>query len=146
MRWLGEMARGWRDEMNAADRTRVALGWGFVFGCVSHFGWLWANGSLLYHGPAPEWAVWFWFSVCAIDMVVFWLMLTRPRAGIALGVATMVVTLVINWTQFPTFEYGVNYVLLGLTAFGVIVFATAPWVWSRSRWRLSRTSSARSGG
>ena len=67
--------------MNAADRVRAGLAWGFVFGCVSHFGWLWLNGSLLYHGPAPEWAVWFWFGVCAIDIVVFWLMLAQPRAG-----------------------------------------------------------------
>jgi hypothetical protein len=140
------MARAWGAEMNAADRVRVVLAWGFVFGAVSHFGWLWQNGSLLYHGPAPEWAVWFWFGVCAVDPVVFWLMLTRPRAGIGMGVATMVVTLAVNWTQFPTFEYGFNWVLIGLTVFGLTVFATAPWLWRASRWRLNQTSSGHSGG
>jgi signal transduction histidine kinase len=140
VRWLSEPARAWKAEMNAADRTRVLLGWGFVFGCVSHFGWLWVNGSLLYHGPAPPWAVWFWFGVCAVDLVVFWLMLAHPRAGIVLGVATMMTTLTVNWTQFPTFEYTFNWVLIGLTLFGVIMFATAPWLWRASRWKLSRTS------
>jgi hypothetical protein len=139
------MARAWGTDMNTADRTRVVLAWGFVFGAVSHFGWLWVNGSLFYYGPAPPWAVWFWFGVCAVDFVVFWLMLAHPRAGIALASVTMIVTLVVNWTQFPTFEYYFNWVLLGLTAFGVIVWVTAPWLWRASRWRLSQPSSARSG-
>lgn len=140
MTWLAEMAAAWSSRMTAADRVRLLLACGFVFGCVSHFGWLWVNGSLLYHGPAPEWAVWFWFAVCAVDLVVFWLMLVHPRAGVALGGLTMVVTLLVNWTQFPTFEYGFNWVLIGLTVFGLIVFATAPWLWRASRWRLSRRS------
>lgn len=126
--------------MNAADRVRIVLAWGFVFGAVSHFGWLWLNGDLLHHGPAPEWAVWFWFAVCAVDFVVFWQMLVRPRRGVTLGVATMIVTLTVNWTQFPTFEYTFNWVLIGLTVFGVIMFASAPWLWRASRWRLSRMS------
>jgi hypothetical protein len=140
VRWITEPARAWKAEMNSADRVRVLLGWGFLFGCVSHFGWLWVNGSLLYHGPAPAWAVWFWFGVCGVDVVVFWLMLAHPRVGIALGCLTMATTLLVNWTQFPTFEYAFNWVLIGLTLFGVIVFASAPWLWRRSRWRLSRTS------
>jgi hypothetical protein len=140
VRWITEPARAWKAEMNSADRVRVLLGWGFLFGCVSHFGWLWVNGSLLYHGPAPAWAVWFWFGVCGVDVVVFWLMLAHPRVGIALGCLTMATTLLVNWTQFPTFEYAFNWVLIGLTLFGVIVFASAPWLWRRSRWRLSRRS------
>lgn len=140
MRWLAEMARSWGPEMNAADRTRIVLGWGFVFGAMSHFGWLWVNGSLFYHGPAPAWAVWFWFAICAVDFAVFWLMLVRPRAGVTLGVATMAVTLAVNWTQFPTFEYTFNWVLIGLTMFGAIMFGTAPWLWRASRWRLTPRS------
>jgi hypothetical protein len=120
------MARAWGPEMNAADRTRVVLGWGFVFGAVSHFGWLWVHGSLFYYGPAPPWAVWFWFGVCAMDFVVFWLLLARPRAGIGLGVTTMIVTLIVNWTQFPTVEYAFTWVLIGLTIFGLVVRAPDP--------------------
>lgn len=138
MSWLGEMARAWSAEMNRADRARVLLAWGFVFGAVSHVGWLWVNGSPWYHGPAPAWAVWFWYGVCAVDLVVFWLMLTQPRAGVALGVITMITTLIVNWTQFPTFEYQFNWVLLGLTAFGAIMFALAPWLWRASHWKLRR--------
>ena len=52
-----------------------------------------------------------------------------PRAGIVAAVVTMITTLWVNWTQFPTFEFQFNYVLIGLTLFGVFVFATAPWLW-----------------
>lgn len=146
MRFLREINEAWRTQMNAADRFRVWLAWGFVFGAVSHVGWVIVHGDLWYYGPAPSWAPWFWYGICLVDLMVFWLMLSRPRAGIALSVTTMTTTLVVNWTQFPTFEFGINYVLIGLTVFGVIVFATAPWLWAASRWRFSLTSSGRSAG
>ena len=120
--------------------SRVWLAWGFVFGAARMLAGCGRMADLWYHGPAPAGRVWFWYGVCAVDLVVFWLLLTRPRAGIVLGVATMVTTLIVNWTQFPTFEYAFNCVLIGLTLFGVIVFATAPWLWRASRWRLSPTS------
>ena len=88
---------------------------------------------------APARAASFWFAACAVDLVVFWLMLVHPRAGVALGVGTMATTLVVNWTQFPTFAYGFNWVLIGRTVSGVIVFMTAPWLWRASQWRLSQT-------
>jgi hypothetical protein len=138
--WLFDIVRAWGPHMNAADRTRALLGVGFLFGAVSHFGWLWVNGSPWYHGPVPEWAVWFWYGICAVDFVVFWLLLAHPRTGVAMGVATMVTTLSVNWTQFPTFAYTFNWVLIGLTLFGVVMFALAPWLWRASRWRLSPTS------
>lgn len=31
---------------------------------------------------------------------------------------------------FPTFEYGINLVLIGLTQFGLFVFAVTPWLWA----------------
>lgn len=130
--------------MSAAYRTRVGLAWGFVFGAVSHVAWTLVNGSLWYYGPAPSWAPWFWYSICLVDFVVFWLLLKRPRGGIVLAVLTMITTLIVNWTQFPTFEYTFNYVLIGLTVFGVIVFALAPWLWRRSPWRVSPPSSTHS--
>jgi hypothetical protein len=68
------------------------------------------------------------------------LLLTRPRAGIVAAVLTMILTLWVNWTQFPTFEFHFNFVLIGLTMFGVMVFATAPWLWTAARWKLSQTS------
>ncbi len=144
MKWLGELGRAWAAEMNAADKLRVVLAWGFVFGAVSHIGWVIVHGDVWYYGPAPSWAPWFWYAVCVVDLVVFWLLLTRPRAGLALAFATMVTTLIVNWTQFPTFEFHFNYVLIGLTVFGAIVFATAPWLWTASKWRLSPTSSGHS--
>jgi hypothetical protein len=146
MKWFAELGRAWGAEMNAADRMRVVLAWGFVFGAVSHIGWVIVHGDVWYYGPAPSWAPWFWYSICLVDLAVFWLLLTRPRLGIAGALATMVTTLVVNWTQFPTFEFGFNYVLIGLTVFGVIVFATAVWLWSASKWRLSTASAGRSAG
>lgn len=126
--------------MSAADRLRVALAWGFVFGAVSHIGWVIYHGDFWYHGPGPSWAPWFWYGICVVDLVVFWLLLARPRLGLIGGVATMITTLIVNWTQFPTFEFGFNYVLIGLTVFGAIVFAMTPWLWARSRWSLGRVS------
>lgn len=146
MKALREINEAWRTQMNAADRFRIWLAWGFVFGAVSHVGWVIVHGDLWYYGPAPSWAPWFWYGICLVDLMVFWLMLSRPRVGVALSLTTMTTTLIVNWTQFPTFEFGLNYVLIGLTVFGVIVFATAPWLWAASRWRLSPTSSGHSAG
>ncbi len=126
--------------MNAADRTRVMLAGGFIFGALSHFWWVWIHGDFWYYGPALSWAPFFWYGICAVDFVVAWLLLARPRTGIALSVLTMVTTLIVNWTQFPTFQFAFNWVLIGLTLFGVIAFVTAPWLWRASRWKLSRTS------
>lgn len=135
-----QIGRDWRPAMNAADRTRVVLAGGFVFGALSHFWWIWIHGDFWYYGPAPSWGPFFWYGICAVDFVVAWLLLARPQAGIAASVVTMVTTLVVNWTQFPTFQFIFNWVLIGLTMFGVIVFVTAPWLWRASRWKLSRTS------
>jgi hypothetical protein len=126
--------------MTTADRTRVLLAWGFIFGAVSHVGWVIYHGDVWYHGPGPSWAPWFWYGICLVDFGVYWLLLTRPRAGIVASVLTMILTLWVNWTQFPTFEFHFNFVLIGLTMFGVMVFATAPWLWTASRWKLSQTS------
>ena len=145
MKLFAEFGPAWNG-MNAADRLRVVLAWGFIFGAVSHVGWTIYHGDLWYFGPAPSWAPWFWYGVCLVDLGVYWLLLNRPRAGIALSVVTMIVTLWVNWTQFPTFEFHFNYVLIGLTVFGVIVFATAPWLWTVSKRKLSPTSSGHNAG
>jgi hypothetical protein len=122
--------------MTLADRVRVAMAFGFPVGAILHFVWLFQNGSMMFHGPAPEWATWFWFIVCGVDVVVCAALLMRPRLGLRLAFATMAVVMYVNWTQFPTFEYGFNYVLVGLTVFALFVFATAPWLWTVSKWRL----------
>lgn len=41
----------------------------------------------------------------------------------------MAVSLAVNWV-FPTFGYGINLVLIGLTQFGLFVFAVTPWLWA----------------
>lgn len=142
---VGQIAHDWKATMNGADRMRVILAGGFVFGALSHFWWVWIHGDFWYFGPAPSWAPWFWYTICAVDFVVCWMLLTRPRVGITMSVITMVTTLIVNWTQFPTFQFVFNWVLIGLTAFGVLVFATAAWLWRSSRWVLSPTSSAHNG-
>ncbi len=113
------------------DRVRRLMAFAFPLGALGHFWWVWRHG-LLYHGPAPEWAVWFWYGLCAVDFVVCVLLLTRPRAGLIAAVTTMAVSLTVNWLCFPTFEYSINLVLIGLTAFGLWVFAVTPWLWRAS--------------
>lgn len=146
MRFLRRINEAWHTEMNAADRFRIWLAWGFIFGAASHVGWVVAHGDPWYYGPAPSWAPWFWYGICLVDLVVFWMLLDNTRIGLTLSVGAMVATLIVNWTQFPTFQFGFNYVLLGLTLFGVIVFVTTPWLWTASRWRLSPKSSEHSAG
>ena len=86
MNWWGQMVRAWGPEMNAADRTRVVLAWGFIFGAVSHVGWVIVHGDFWYHGPGPEWAPWFWYGICLVDFVVCWLLLAHPRSDYRYGV------------------------------------------------------------
>ena len=100
----------------------------FPLGAALHFWWVGKHG-LTYHGHAAAWAVGFWYSVCALDFVVCALMLRRPRTGLVWGCAVMAVSLLVNWTCFPTFEFGFNSVLIGLTAFGVALAIAAPWLW-----------------
>jgi len=138
MTFLRQINEAWRTDMNNADHFRIWLAWGFVFGAASHIGWVAAHGDVWYYGPAPSWAPWFWYGICLIDIIVFWMLLTRPRVGLSMSVMTMVASLAVNWTQFPTFQFVFNYVLIGLTLFGVVVFATTPWLWRASRWKLSR--------
>lgn len=108
--------------------VRRIMAFSFPLGALGHFWWVWRHGPL-YHGPAPAWAVLFWYGLCAVDVVVCTLLLTRPRAGLVMAVATMAVSLVVNWLCFPTFENGFNLVLIGLTTFGVFVFVATPWLW-----------------
>ena len=134
MNWLRAIPGAWHSEMNGADQLRVALAFGFLFGALSHFGWLAAHGSLLYHGPAPEWAVAFWFALCLIDFAMLWLLINQPKPGIIAACGIMAVSLAVNTLCFPTFEFGFNYVLVGLWLFGLLVFVSAPWLWRRSHW------------
>lgn len=137
---FAKLRTAWRQRMHAADRARILIAAGFVFGALSHFGWVIAHGDVFYRGPAPAWAVWFWYGLCALDFVIAWLLLARPRPGLALGAGVMAVSLWVNWTQFPTFEYKFNYVLLGLTAFGAIYAAMLPYLWTHMSWRLGARS------
>lgn len=128
------LAAAWRSDMTLADRVRVALAAGFPWGAGAHIGWVVHHGDLLHRGPAPEWAVWFWYGLCVVDGAVFLLLMTRPHAGLASGAVVMAVALAVNWTCFPTFEFGPNVVLLGLTAFGATLLVLTPWLWRASRW------------
>lgn len=115
-----------------AGRLRLILAAGYVFGALSHFRPVYLHGWL-YHGPWPAWSPWFWYGLCAVDLVMPWLLVRRPRAGIVAGVAIMVVSLWVNWLVFPRVQLGmVDEVAVGLTAFGLLVFASAPWLWRRS--------------
>lgn len=122
--------------MNLADRVRTVLAFCFPLGAALHIGWVIAHRDFFYHGPAPAWAVWFWYGLCAVDLVVCWLLLAKPRVGVVAAVLTMAVSLFVNWVYFPTFELKFNYVLIGLTVFGAIVAVTSAWLWRTSTWRL----------
>lgn len=136
MSWVGRLEAAWREEMNLADRVRTVLAFCFPLGALLHIGWVIAHRDFFYHGPAPAWAVWFWYGLCAVDLLVCWLLLVRPRVGVVASVLTMAVSLFVNWVYLPTFELKFNYVLIGLTVFGAIVAVTSAWLWRTSTWRL----------
>jgi hypothetical protein len=111
----------------AAERVQTMLALCFPMGAALHFWWVGKHG-LAYHGHAPAWAVGFWYGLCALDFVVCALMLRRPRAGLISGCAVMAVSLLVNWTCFPTFQFGFNLVLTGLSVFGAALALAAPWL------------------
>jgi hypothetical protein len=115
----------------AAERLQTVLALGFPLGAALHFWWVGKHG-VWYHGHAPAWAVGFWYGLCVLDFVVCALMLRRPRLGLIWACAVMAVSLLVNWTCFPTFEFGFNPVLIGLTVFGATLALAAPWLWRRS--------------
>lgn len=122
--------------MASADKVRVGIAFCFPLGALLHLLWVWKHGDWMYHGPAPSWAVWFWYGLCVIDIIVCWLLLTRPKLGISLSSIVMFVSIYVNLTQFPTFEISFNWVLIGLILFAILVWATAVWLWKKSKWVL----------
>ena len=116
--------------MNPAA-ARGAFAAGFCFGALSHFWWVYEHG-LLYHFERPDWAPAFWYSLCAVDFVVAWLLVQRPRAGLVLGNATMAVSVAVNLLVFPSFEHGFNPIAAGLVVFAVLLAAATPWLWRRA--------------
>ena len=117
--------------MTAADRVRLLLAAGFPAGALGHFWWVWKHG-LLHHFERPAWAVWFWYGLCAVDVVVAAVLALRPRAGLVLGNAVMAVTLYVNLFVFASFEHGFNLVVAILVVFGVVLAGLTPWLWRSS--------------
>jgi hypothetical protein len=114
--------------MRGANLNRILVAAGFPLGALGHFWYVAVNG-LLYHGRAPTWAPWFWYTLCVIDFVVPVVLWRFPKAGICLAVAVMATTISVNLLYFPKFEDGPNPVLLTLLGFGAFVFAVAPALW-----------------
>ena len=69
---------------------------GFSVGTVTHLSELVAAGADVYD-DAPEPVRWFWVSLTVVDPVIVVLLLTKLRAGVLAGVATMVADVTINW-------------------------------------------------
>jgi len=114
--------------MRGANLNRILVAAGFPLGALGHFWYVAVNG-LLYHGRAPTWAPWFWYTLCVIDFIVPVALWRFPKAGIGLAVGVMATTMSVNLLYFPKFEHGANLVLISLLGFGAFVFAVSPTVW-----------------
>ena len=119
--------------MSGSDRLRLLFALGFPLGALGHFWYVWKHG-LLHHFERPAWAVWFWYALCAIDLAVCALLLTRPRWGLLAGNAAMAVSLWVNLLVFDSFRHGFNLVVAILVVFGLGLAACTPWLWRRSAW------------
>ena len=100
MKTVHRIIKDWRLVMNNADRARVAIALTFPRGAILHIGWVFWHRDLMYHGTAPSWAVWFWYSLFVMDFIVCWVLLKHPKTGTILAVSTMTTTSFVNLTFF----------------------------------------------
>lgn len=111
-----------------AGRLTRAARWlwvaGFGVGACTHVLDLVAGGAQVYAGFPTAVRV-FWVSLTVLDPLAVVLVLRRRRAGVALGVAVMVADVAVNWTVHAVVGGGSPRGLVTLTAFGVLVLATA---------------------
>ena len=114
--------------MSGAAVARAAFAGGFCFGALSHFWWVHKHG-LFYHFERPAWAVAFWYVLCAFDFLAAALLVRRPRSGLVLGNAVMLVSVAVNLLVFPSFAHGFNLIATGLTVFAFLLAAATPWLW-----------------
>lgn len=104
----------------------VRLLWvaGFLVGTATHALDLVAGGAQVYAGYPAAVRV-FWVTLTVLDPLVVVLLLLRRPAGVVLGATVVAVDLAVNWTVHATVGGGTTRALLTLTAFTVLVLATA---------------------
>lgn len=101
---------------------------GFLVGTVTHVADLVLAGAEVYAGFPTAVRV-FWVTLTVADPAVVVLVLLRRRAGVALGVAIMVLDVAVNWTVHLTSGGAVLVGLVNQSVFGALVLLTARPLW-----------------
>ncbi|PZF53790.1 hypothetical protein DEJ23_14295 [Curtobacterium sp. MCSS17_008] len=102
---------------------------GFSVGTLTHLTELIATGVNVYDN-ASEPVRWFWISLTVVDPVIVVLLLTKLRAGVLAGVATMVADVTVNWFAASTHPALAGPGLVTQPAFLLFLLLTARPLWS----------------
>ncbi|AWG00098.1 hypothetical protein DZF92_13870 [Clavibacter michiganensis subsp. insidiosus] len=98
---------------------------GFGIGTITHVLDLAVGGTDVYAGfPVALRA--FWVSLTVLDPLVIALLALRRRAGVALGIAVILVDIAVNWTVLATIGGIPPWGAMNQTLFAILVLATAP--------------------
>ncbi|RII89602.1 hypothetical protein [Clavibacter californiensis] len=127
---MGDARR--RDPERASRVIRALWIAGFGIGTATHVVDLAVGGMDVYAGfPAALRA--FWVSLTVLDPLVIALLALRRRAGVALGIAVILVDIAVNWTILATVGGIAPWGVVDQTLFAILVLATAPTL--LQRWR-----------
>lgn len=102
---------------------------GFSVGTLTHLAELIDAGVNVYDG-APEPVRWFWVSLTVVDPVIVVLLLTKLRAGVLVGVVTMVVDVTVNWLTASAHPALAGPGLVTQPAFLLFLLLTARPLWN----------------
>ncbi|MEU7022601.1 hypothetical protein ABZ990_18340 [Streptomyces sp. NPDC046203] len=114
--------------------TRMVVGvWvaGLLIGTVTHVGDLLSHGLFPHASFAPKWLNLYWSALAVLDPLTAVLLLRGRRVGADLLVVVMATDLAANlYAVYGPLgsSVGEQGGLQRLLAFGLFVFATAPWV------------------
>ncbi|MCI2956963.1 hypothetical protein MN032_04600 [Agromyces atrinae] len=112
--------------------TLVVALWsvGFLVGTATHAIDLALGGINVYAGFSPPVRM-FWVSLTVLDPLVVALLWRQLRAGIVLAVVIVVCDVGVNTVVFVAHGGLSPFGLVVQVTFGVLVVATAPWLWGR---------------
>jgi hypothetical protein len=116
---------------------------GFSVGTLTHLTELIAAGADVYD-DASEPVRWFWVSLTVVDLVIVVLLLAKVRAGVLVGVVTMVADVTVNWLAASAHPALAGPGLVTQPAFLLFLLLTARPLWNSAgatRPRRSRLNS-----
>lgn len=120
--------------------VRVLWILGYLIGTTTHIIDL-ALGGVDVYGEFPLGIRLFWVSLTVLDPLIVVLLLSRRRAGVALGAAVILIDIAVNWTVLVSVGGLSPFGPISQTLFAVFVTATTPILWRSFSNRAGHKSS-----